>query len=175
MITRRHALTGAMGAAGLLGGCGSTPQVPLGDHRTYCLTEGRLRRTVCTPEPIPSEMVEAEAKRFEPAAGWLTVFIVRAAWIDSARVLTVTIDEATNIGTLPHSLIRVRLKPGEHMLGFEWNNRPHRIPVRGMAGEVRFVELAGSSWPFERSYHWSDADPTGARLRAAGTRLVADA
>jgi hypothetical protein len=143
-------------------------------RRTYCLTELRVRRKVCTPEPVPSARVEAEAKRFEPSSGSLTIFIVRSAHLDAARVLNVTINEATSIGTLPHSLIRARVQPGEHLLGFEWNNRIHRIPVRGVAGEVRFIELAGSSWPFERSYHWSDADPAGAKLRAAGTRLIAD-
>lgn len=174
MITRRHVLMGMAGVSALLGGCASSPQESVTKRRTYCLETARSRRTVCTPEPIPSAEVESQAKRFEPAAGMLTVFIVRSAWLDTARVLTVTVDGSTRIGTLPRSLIRMRSTPGEHLLEFEWNDRVHRQPIRGSAGEVRFVELAGSSWPFERSYHWSDADPAGTKLRARGARLIAD-
>ncbi len=79
------------------------------------------------------------------------------------------------IGTLPRSLIRLRLAPGAHQLAFEWNERVHGFAVDGAAGDLRIVELAGSSVPLDRPYHWSDADPAGAKLRARTTRLVADA
>jgi hypothetical protein len=175
MITRRQVLMAMAGTSALLGGCASSPPGPMAERRTYCLETGRLRRTVCTPEPIPSAAAEAQAKRFEAAPGLLTVFVVRSAAVDAARVLTVTVDSTTRIGTLPRSLIRLRITPGEHQLEFEWNDRMYRQQVKGSAGDVRFVELAGSSWPLERSYYWSDADPAGAKLRARDTRLIADA
>jgi hypothetical protein len=135
----------------------------------------RTRRTVCTPEPVPSAAVEADAKRFEPTAGLLTVYVVRSAWADAVRPLAITVDGEAQIGTLPRSLIRLRLAPGAHQLAFEWDERVHGFAVTGEAGELRIVELAGSSAPLDRPYHWSDADPAGAKLRARTTRLVADA
>jgi len=172
MSTRRF-LLGAAGALSGLAGCASTPREPLGDRRTYCHRTARLRRTVCTPEPLPSARTEAEAKQLEPTPGALTLFIVRSALIDSPKVIDVTLNDATTVGTLPHALIRARVQPGQHVLSFEWEGRLHRQPVSGRAGEVRFVELAGSSTPFDRSYHWSDADPAGARLRGREAHLIA--
>lgn len=110
----------------------------------------RMRRAVCTPEPVPSATAEADAKRFEATPGVLTVYVVRSAWVDAVRPLTVSVDGDSQLGTLPRSLIRLRPPPGTHQLAFEWNERL-------------------------RPYHWSDADPAGAKLRARTTRLVADA
>jgi len=158
----------------VLAGCATAPEPRSADSRTYCMQTIRTRRTVCTPEPVPSAAAETDAKRFEATSGALTVYVVRSAWTDAVRPLTVTVDGTAQIGTLPRSLIRLRLAPGTHQLAFEWNARVHGVTVAGDAGELRIVELAGSSVPLDREYHWSDADPAGAKLRARSTRLVAD-
>lgn len=175
MISRRHLLLGAVASAGVLSGCASALEPRQTDSRTYCMSTLRTKRTVCTPEPVPSAAAEADAKRFEATPGVLTVYVVRSAWVDAVRPLTVSIDGDSQIGTLPRSLIRLRLAPGAHQLAFEWNERVHGFTVNGEAGELRIVELAGSSVPLDRPYHWSDADPAGAKLRARTTRLIADA
>lgn len=175
MLSRRQILLGAAASSGALAGCASAPEPRRTDSRTYCMSTLRTKRTVCTPEPVPSATAEADAKRFDATPGVLTVYVVRSAWVDAVRPLTVSVDGDSQIGTLPRSLIRLRLPPGTHQLAFEWNERIHRFAVNGEAGELRIVELAGSSVPLDRSYHWSDADPAGARLRARTTRLIADA
>ncbi len=174
MISRRKLLLGA-GAAAALTGCASAPEPRAVDSRTYCMTTPRTRRTVCTPEPIPNAATEVDAKRFEAAPGVLTVYVVRSAWADAVRPLAVIVDGGTPIGTLPRSLIRLRLAPGTHRFAFEWDGRLQAVDVSGAAGDLRFIELAGSSVPLDRGYHWSDADPAGAKLRARSTRLIADA
>ncbi|HEU4459937.1 MAG TPA: hypothetical protein VFR90_12515 [Methylibium sp.] len=136
------------------------------------MTTVRTRRKVCTPEPIPSAAAEADAKRFDATPGVFTVYVVRSAWTDAIRPLNVRVDGTRDIGTLPRSLIRLKLSPGKHELSFEWNGRVWRQALQGEAGDVRIVELIGSSLPFAREYRWSDADPAGAKLRA--TRLIAD-
>lgn len=175
MVSRRQLLLGALASSGVLTGCASAPEPRPADSRTYCMSTLRTKRTVCTPEPVPSAAAEADAKRFEATPGVLTVYVVRSAWVDAVRPLTVSVDGNSQIGTLPRSLIRLRLAPGTHQLAFEWNERVHGFAVNGEAGELRIVELAGSSVPLDRPYHWSDADPAGAKLRARTTRLVADA
>lgn len=175
MISRRRLLLATAASSGALAGCAIAPEQRAAESRTYCMSTPRTRRTVCTPEPVPSAAVEAEAKRFEPAPDVLTVYVVRSAWADGVRPLAVTVDGDSQIGTLPRSLIRLRLAPGAHQLAFEWDGRTHTFIAEGQAGELRIVELAGSSVPLDRPYHWSDADPAGAKLRARGTRLIADA
>ncbi|HRH85772.1 MAG TPA: hypothetical protein PLO41_02895 [Rubrivivax sp.] len=175
MITRRKLLLTTAATSAVLAGCASAPQPRTTDSRTYCMSTLRTRRTVCTPEPVPSAAAEADAMRFEAAPGVLTVYVVRSAWADAVQPLTVTVDGDARIGTLPRSLIRLRLAPGAHRLVFEWDGRSHTVVAKGDAGELRIVELAGSSVPLDRAYHWSDADPAGAKLRARDTRLIADA
>ena len=174
MISRRKLLLGA-GAATVLTGCASAPEPRAADSRTYCMTTLRRKRTFCTPEPVPNAATEADAKRFEAVPGVLTVYVVRSAWADAVRPLAVIVDDRTPIGTLPRSLIRLRLAPGTHRFAFEWNGRLEAVDVTGEAGELRVIELAGSSVPLDRGYHWSDVDPAGAKLRARSTRLIADA
>ena len=174
MISRRKLLLGT-GAAAALTACASAPEPRAVDGRPYCMTTPRARRTVCTPEPIPNAATEADAKRFEAAPGVLTVYVVRSAWADAVRPLAVIVDGGTPIGTLPRSLIRLRLAPGTHRFAFEWDGRLQAVDVSGEAGDLRLIELAGSSIPLDRGYHWSDADPAGAKLRARNTRLIADA
>lgn len=117
MTSRRHVLLG-MGtvATAWLTGCASGPQRSSDQTRTYCLKNIRSMRTICTPERIPSADVEAEAKHFESAPGLLTVFVVRWNWTDSVRPLLMTLDGSTQVGTLPKSLVRLRLTPGDHVV-----------------------------------------------------------
>ena len=145
MVSRRQLLLGALASSGVLTGCASAPEPRPADGRTYCMSTLRTKRTVCTPEPVPLAAAEADAKRFEATPGVLTVYVVRSAWVDAVRPLTVSVDGNSQFGTLPRSLIRLRLAPGTHQLAFEWNERVHGFAVTGEAGELRIVELAGSS------------------------------
>lgn len=158
----------------LLTGC-ATQDVPQADDtETYCVKTGLKKRRICTPERIPPASVEAEAKRFEPTPNAFTLFVVRSAWIDRAVPLKFAVDETKQVGTLPRTLVRLRMSPGRHKLSFEWDGRTRSVEVEGRSGEVKFVEIAGASTLWAESYFWSDADPAGARERARKSRLVAD-
>ncbi len=161
-------------AAAVLAGCASGPPPAATDTRTYCMETVLKRVTVCTPERVPSAAVEAHAKRFAPSADALTVYVVRGRWADAARLVEFGLDDGVRVGTLPRSLVRMRLRPGEHELSLSWNGSTRRHQFAGDAGEVLFIELAGSAWPWERPYHWSAADPMGSQDRAKQSRLIAD-
>ncbi|MFD2454517.1 hypothetical protein [Ideonella paludis] len=80
---RRGVLTGLL-VAGLtpLAGCMNKPLRPANTDGTYCYSVGKsLRRNeTCTTAPIPTMQAEADAKRFEPSPGLLTVYVVRKRW-----------------------------------------------------------------------------------------------
>lgn len=175
MTARRHVLMAGIGVLPFaVGACATEPAPAASPQRTYCLKTVRLRRTVCTPEPIPPRAVELEAKRFEAERGVLTLYVVRWSWVDTIEAITISVDGVAHVGTLPDSLIRLRLAPGEHVIAFERDGKARHHRLSGGAGEVRFVELSGSSWPLHPNYRWTDADPAGARERAQASRLVAD-
>lgn len=142
--------------------------------RTYCLKNSKTKRKVCTAERVPSAETEARAKQFRSTPEALTVYLVRYSWVDAVRPLTITLNDSTHIDTLPRSLIWMRLKPGTHLLSFEWDGKTRRHRFEGGAGEVKFIEVAGSSTPVNPIYHWSDLDARGAMVRARECTLVAE-
>ena len=175
MKNRRTLLLGAAILGALhLSGCASTSRRDAAATRSYCMETLRVRRRVCTPQPTPSADMEAQAKLFGPSPSALTVYVVRWAPADGITPLTVWLDDTIEVGTLPRSLIRFRLAPGQHRLSFTWDGRTRQHVLEGSSGEVLFVELAGSSVPLAAAYHWSMSDPSGARTRGKECRLVAD-
>lgn len=174
---RRSVLTGLL-AAGLvpLAGCMSKPVRPANSDGTYCHAIGKWhsRKLTCTTAPIPSEQAEAQAKRFEAAAGLLTVYVVRKRWGDARNVVRLTADLGPAIVTVPESFVRLRLKPGAHKLVADWDEGRAALDITGTAGEVLFVELIGSVWSWGSSYRLESGDPGESRTRALGLRMVAD-
>ena len=66
-LSRRGVLC-LLGAGALLSaGCMTKPMLPPNADGTYCFAVGKWyhRTLTCTTSPIPSEQVEAAAKRFE--------------------------------------------------------------------------------------------------------------
>lgn len=158
----------------LLTGCATQDAPRADDTRTYCVKTGLKKRKICTPERIPPASVEAEAKRFEPTAGAFTLYVVRSTWIDRAVPLTFMLDDTAPVGTLPRTLVRMRLSPGRHKLSFKWDGKIRSVEFDARAGDVKLNEIAGASTLWAESYYWSDADPAGARERARKSRLIAD-
>ena len=176
MHTRRRLLAATVGGMVVttLSGCANSGFDRTTESRTYCLQTARLRRTVCTPQRIPSAAAESEAKRFLPTSDRLTLFIVRGARLEAITPLDIEVDDTARIGTLPRSLIRLQLTPGQHIVSFTWGGREHRFTVAGAAGEVQVIELAGSAVPLAEGYHWSNADPAGAMEHGCRSTLGAD-
>lgn len=175
-ISRRGAL-GLLGAGALLSaGCMTKPLRPANADGTYCFATGKSyrRSLTCTAAPIPSEQVEAAAKRFEPAPGMLTVYVVRKRWADASNVVRLVLDARPRIVTVPESFVRLRLKPGSHSLAAEWAEGRASMEFTGAAGEVLFVELVGSVWTWGSNYRLDRGDPAESRARVTAVRMVAD-
>ena len=159
----------------LLAGCASPPRIVEPDG-TYCFRIGKTNRQwrTCTTTPIPSEVAEADAKRFEAQTDLATLYVVRRRWADSAYRVPVDIDGLQRVDTIPASFIRLRLKPGPHRLTLSWRDQVETTTVIAHPGEVAFVEIEGSAWIGATHYRWQAGDEAGARDRAARSKLIAD-
>jgi hypothetical protein len=176
MKERRTMLLGLSSLALLqLAGCANKPPRPVNPDGTYCFSSGNTwRYKTCTTEPVPAAAVEMQAKRFEPSPGALTLYIVRNRSMDLRNLVIVSFDERTRVATIPESLTRVRMKPGEHRLTVEWRGRVTEWRVSGAAGEVRFAELVTPAWAWHSHFHLEEGSPEASRGRAQSARLIAD-
>ena len=175
-VSRRTVLVGA-GLVGLLSaGCMTKPMQPPNPDGTYCFATGKWhsRKLTCTPTPIPPESVEVEAKRFEPAPGLLTVYVVRKRWGDAVNQVRLTVDGGAPVVTTPESFVRMRMRPGLHTFAAAWSEGTAELAVTGEAGDVRVVELVGSVWTWGSTYRLEHGDMAEGRTRVARLRLVAD-
>ena len=176
-LSRRRTLLFAAGSSALLStGCMTKPLRPANADGTYCFGVGKSYRPTltCTPTPIPSEAVEAAAKRFEPTPGKLTVYLVRKRWGDAQNVVRVSADGAAAVDTVPESFARWRLPAGSHRLAVTWAEGSAGLEISGAAGEVVFVEVIGTVWAWGSNYRLERGDAAESRQRAAPLRLVAD-
>ena len=175
MNSRRHALVTVVSIAALtLAGCANSP--PQSNRRSgpLCYRNRRNRPVVCTSAATPSLAVEAEAKRFEADSNALTVFVIRSSWGDTRHLITVSVDNADAVETLPRSMIRMRLRPGHHQITFEFEGRQVPIDIQGSAGEVSFLRLGGEFSFWGSSYGWFREPDEAIRRRALKARLVGD-
>ncbi|MBQ0937909.1 hypothetical protein [Ideonella paludis] len=152
------------------------PLRPANTDGTYCYSVGKsLRRNeTCTTAPIPTMQAEADAKRFEPSPGLLTVYVVRKRWGDAKNVVRLTPNQGSAVTIVPESFVRLRLTPGTNKLAAAWDEGNTALEVTGKAGEVVFVELIGSVWSWGSSYRLEQGSAAASRERALGLRLVAD-
>lgn len=157
-------------------GCATRPLRPANADGTYCFRIGKSYRPTltCTSASIPSEAIEAEAKRFESAPGKLTVYLVRDRWGDVRNVVQVSRDGTPGFDTVPESFARWRLPAGSHRLTVTWPGGSGSLEVSGAAGEVVFVEVIRSAWIWGGGYRLERGEAADSRRRAAPLRLVAD-
>jgi hypothetical protein len=176
-LSRRRTLLFALGGSALMtAGCMTKPLRPANADGTYCFRIGKSYspKLTCTPAPIPSEAIEADAKRFEPTAGKLTVYVVRKRWGDGQYVVRVSSDGGSVIDTVPESFARWRLPAGNHRLALKWPEGSASLDIGGAAGDVVFVEVIGSIWAWGSNYRLERGDAAESRRRATQLRLVAD-
>jgi len=177
-LPQRRTLLIGLAAVGLvpLAGCMTKPLRPVNADGTYCHRIGKSYRPklTCTPTAVPTDAVEADAKRFEADPASLTVYVLRRRWADASMVVPVTVDGADSMATIPESLARLRLKPGEHRLSAQWEGRTVDISVPGRAGDLRIVELIGSGWTWGTSFSWEAVQADEVKSRAQASKLVAD-
>ncbi len=177
----RRTLLPALGAAVLLAGCAHPRLLAPELDGTYCYRYkggtppfNSARYRTCTTSPVPPAVADAEAKRFEPAPGLATVYVVRRGWADGSHRIPVTVDGGPETETVPRSLVRIQLQPGAHALAFEWHGTRFTQPLQLSAGEVRFVALQADGWLGGARYSWAPLEPAHAKELASLTRLVAD-
>ena len=173
----RRTVLGFVGMEALLSaGCMTKPMRPVNPDGTYCFAVGRTtrRKLTCTPTPIPPESVEIEAKRFEPAADLLSVYVIRKRWGDVTNQVQLKVDNGAPVVMTPESFVRLRLRPGTHQLTATWGDGTSSLAITGAAGNLLFVELGGSVWASGGTYRLNHGDPADGRERVASLRLVAD-
>lgn len=176
-LSRRRTLLFAVGGSALLtAGCMTKPLRPANADGTYCFRVGKSYHPTltCTPAPIPSAAVEADAKRFEPAPGKLTVYLVRNRWGDAKNLVRVSSEGVPTVDTVPESFARWRLPAGSHRLTATWLEGSAGLDISGAAGEVVFVEMIGRVWAWGSDYRLELGNGAESRQRALPLRLVAD-
>lgn len=166
----------ALTAALALAGCANPPTRPTEADGRYCYNPGRSNSTskTCTPTAVPSPEAEAKARQFTPVAGAAVLYVVRNHLNDSHHRLPVSIDGQTPIITVPASVARVVLAPGQHRVSLEWEGKRTEVTVSAAAGEVAFVEVEGSTMTWGSTFSWYAPDPQRSRQRAGAAKLVAD-
>lgn len=178
VLPQRRTLLLGLAVVGLapLAGCMTKPLRAVNADGTYCYRIGKSYRPtlICTPTAVPTDAVEAEAKRFEADPAALTVYVLRSRWGDASVVVPVTVDGAASATTIPVSLVRLRLKPGAHRVSAQWEGRSIDVSVEGRAGDLRVVELVGSGWAWGTSFGWQMAQAESVKARAQASKLVAD-
>lgn len=177
VLNTRTLALGALATVMLfLPGCMTKPVRPVNPDGTYCYRIGKSYRPklTCTPSAVPSDAVEAEAKRFDPDPSSLTVYVLRRSWGDASVVVPVMVDGARGAATIPESLVRLRLAPGKHRLSAVWDGQARDITVEGLTGDVQLVELKGSGWVWGNKFRWQAAQLEDVRERAQASKLVAD-
>ncbi|GHC92891.1 hypothetical protein GCM10007320_43410 [Pseudorhodoferax aquiterrae] len=174
-IGRRTVVAALLPAVTTLSGCATSKDASEEDD-PFCY-RSKLEPYIkgpCLAGPVPSQAMDSAAKRFEADPGFLTVFVVRQGWADGAVVVRVRAASHPAVETLPDTLVRLRLRPGAHVLALEFRDQTDEIGVRGEAGQVRFVRLLSFGLSWRGRYRWTDEGAESLRRRAAKTRLVAD-
>jgi hypothetical protein len=163
-------------AALMLSACTTQPSRSTQADGSYCHRIGKSYspKLTCTDSPVPSEVVEQRAKQFEPTPGAITLYVVRSRWGDPVNKVPVVVDGLEPVLTIPQSLIRLRLKPGQHRITVDWEGKQAIKTITGGAGDVVFVELAGSVWSWGSTYQWVEPQGQSARKSATSAKLIAD-
>jgi hypothetical protein len=142
-------------------------------EKPHCHTD-RGRSAFCTKEIAPSLKRDSESKLFAPAPDAFTVYVVRY-WGDGHHPMEVSFNGGAAMETVPNSMIRLRVKAGDHQIAFKVDGKSFERKVSGKAGEVRLLGIAGSDWPWGNSHHeWSDDSEVQVKRKAIESRLIKD-
>lgn len=166
----------ALVATVVLAGCSLLPERPNEPDGTWCYRIGKTdRQTVtCTPYPVPPREVEQSAKQFLPAPNWAAIYVVRKRLGDVANQVPVVIDGQPPVITVPSSMFRVRVAPGQHTLSLTWKGERKVKVVEVSAAQLIFVEIDGSVWNGRSAYEWSDSNSWCIESLANRAKLIAD-
>lgn len=179
LVTRRKESHGkmnlksvvALGSLFVLVGCAT----PVDQHaeNQYCHKD-RGMHAFCTKEVAPSLKSDAESKQFASVPDAFTVYVVRY-WGDGHHPMGISVNGGALMETVPDSMIRLRLKAGEHQISFKVGRRSSDRKISGVAGEVRLMGISGTDRPWGSSAHaWSDDSEDQVKRKAMRSRLIKD-
>lgn len=155
----------------VLVGC-ATPVDQLAE-KPYCHKD-RGMHAFCTKEVAPSRKSDAESKQFASVPDALTVYVVRY-WGDGHHPMEISVNGGAVMETVPDSMIRLRVKAGEHQISFKVGGRSFDRKISGVAGDVRLMGISGTDWPWGNSSHeWSDDSEDQVKRKAMRSRLIKD-
>lgn len=174
MKSNRLHVFALIAVAAVLAGCATRPPPDPAAEVPHCYKTNRGRIIACTSAPAPSLNADADAKRFAPDPTALTVFVVRRNWGDGRHLVKVYSDGGQGVETLPNTMVRLKFKPGAHVIAFEFEGKRQSNTVEGKAGDVRFARIEGTVWAWGSSYEWITEPEASIRARALKSRLVAD-
>lgn len=141
----------------------------------YCHRDDHGVIRACTRHSVPDTLADAQAKQMLPTENTLTLYLVRTGATDVVRELVVEVSGQQVASTLPQTLIRVELPPGEHPVSLTYDDRTEAVRVDGRAGEVRALVLHDPAPHEGGRYRWEAVDIDTARRIAADARLIVDA
>ncbi|MDO8455369.1 MAG: hypothetical protein Q7T07_00445 [Burkholderiaceae bacterium] len=141
-------------------------------EKPYCHTD-RGMHAFCTKEFAPSLKRDAESKQFASVPDALTVYVVRY-WGDGHHPMEISFNGGAPMETVPNTMIRLRVNPGEHQFSFKVDGRSFDRKVSGAAGEVRLLGISGTDWPWGTSHAWSDDSEDQVKRKAIRSRLIKD-
>jgi hypothetical protein len=142
-------------------------------EKPYCHAHRGIH-VYCTNEVAPSLQHDAEAKQFASVPDALTIYVVRY-WGDGHHPMEISFNGGEPIETVPDSMIRLRVKAGEHRISFKVDGNSFERKISGVAGEVRLLGIVGTDWPWGNSSHaWSDDPEDQVKRKAMRSRLIKD-
>ena len=150
MHPKPHAFKGAtwmaLATVLLLGACANPPAGPTQTDGTYCFNPGRSnsKSKTCTPVAVPSEQAQAQARQFAPVPGAAALYVVRNRLDDAHNRVPVSVDGRAPVITVPGSVLRVLLAPGQHRVSLDWDGKRVDLDVKACGGEwVRPTRIVG--------------------------------
>lgn len=142
-------------------------------EKPYCHTD-RGRNAYCTKDNAPSLKRDEESKQFSSVPDALTVYIVRY-WGDGHHPLEIVFDESVLMDTVPDSMIRLRVKAGDHRVSFKVGGKSFDRSISGMEGDVLMLGISGTDWPWgAQSHAWADDSDDQVKRKAMRSRLIGD-
>lgn len=162
-----------LGTSALLIGCASSPPRRLNANGQACFSLQRPRRLICSDAPAPSVEVEREIRRFDATANALTVYVVRRRFGDTGGAVLMRIDGDASVTVPPFSIARIRLAPGSHQFGLSRHGEDSTLQLKGLAGEVQFVEMR-RTWSWHARYDWRTVEQDDLARRSLDSRVIAD-
>mgnify|MGYP000929589442 CR=1 FL=1 len=171
-LLKCFSLVGAL----MVQGCASVQTSGNQPDGRYCVRVPSNR--VCTQQPVPTADREAHVKRFASDVDAHVIWVIRGAWLDATDRVAVEVGHQ-QVATLPYTLIRVAVRPGEVTVRLTDGETLFRggeaVAINGASGEQTFVEVVAHIRPFVVTrFSLRQLSPAEGRRKALASKLIFD-